>query len=326
MADNEFSLIARHFAPLAAGVAAARGLLDDAAVLTPEPGFDIVITTDALIAGVHFERGWAPETVAAKALGVNLSDLAAMGADAVGYTLALALPAALDDVDGWAAAFARGLGSYGGAFGIALLGGDTVATPGPLTVCITALGRVPSGAALGRAGAEPGHKLFVSGTIGDAALGLRLAQGSLQMATPDDADYLLDRLARPQPRLALGQALRGLASAAIDISDGLCADLGHLARASGLAAAIDWPRVPLSPAARAVGEDAIQSVLGGGDDYELLFAAPAGNAGNVIAAGRECGVAVTEIGALQAGPPGRVVVIGENGTPLPVDRPGYSHF
>ena len=248
---GEFDLIETYFKPLAKGAPGALGLADDAAVLTPTGGHDLVVTQDMLVEGVHFRDTDPAGRVAQKALRVNLSDLAAMGATPVAYLLSLALPAAVDDA--WVAAAAAGLAADQAEFGVHLIGGDTVSTPGPLTLSITALGQTPNGLALRRSGARPGDLVMVSGMIGDACLGLDVLEGGDTTAPgapgAPGADYLVDRYQLPSPRLSLGLALRGLATAAIDISDGLVADLGHLCGASGVGAAVDLGRVPVSPAA-----------------------------------------------------------------------------
>ena len=309
---NEFELIAAHFAPLAAARPGAFGLGDDAATVSVPPGCEVVSTADALVAGVHFRRRESPATVAARALRTNLSDLAAMGAAPHGYMLALALPPDLDEA--WVAAFAAQLARDQAAFDVGLLGGDTVATPGPLTVAVTALGFVRAGRLLRRTGARPGDSLFVSGTIGDAALALNTA----------DADPALwQRFRQPEPRLALGQALAGLATAAIDVSDGLVADVGHLCRASKVAARLDAASVPLSPAARRRidAEPAlIETALTGGDDYELAFTLPPGRR----AALPSLPTPVSRIGSIEAGE--GVVVHGPAGKELIFARDGWRHF
>lgn len=338
---GEFGRIDRYFKPLARGYAGALGLTDDAALIQVPGGHELVVTTDAMVAGVHFLADDPPADIAAKLLRVNLSDLAAMGAVALGYTLVTALPRDLDEA--WLAAFAGGLGADQRRFGVHLIGGDSVSTAGPITLSVTAFGLVPSGRALTRrapaaapaaAGGsdDGGIPIFVTGTIGDAALGLLAVLGRLEEEglEPADRAALVDRLRRPEPRLPLAPGLRDLAVAAIDISDGLIADLGHIAEVSGRAATVQADRVPLSPAARrlvAARPDLLVSVLTGGDDYELLFAAPADRREALAALGRRHGVAITEIGRLDgAGPAGRVAVIDGQGQPLPLTRTGWTHF
>ena len=260
---DEFDLIARYFAPLA-GPQGLK-LLDDAAVFSPRAGYDLVLTADALISGVHFRPQDPPDLIARKALRVNLSDLAAKGAEPVGYLLTIAWPA--DTASNTVEQFAQGLAQDQAEFGITLFGGDTTVGPGPLTISITALGQVPTGRMIRRSGAKPGDLIFVSGTIGDGALGLD---------HPEIAS-LNQRYLLPEPRLALGRFLRGQASASIDISDGLIADAGHIAKASGVCLEIDIDRIPLSPdAANLVATDPshLARALTGGDDYEILFTVP----------------------------------------------------
>ncbi len=236
---GEFELIARYLAPLAEGEPGALGLRDDAAVISPPAGRDLVLAADALVEGVHFLPTDPPGLVARKLLRVNLSDLAAMGARPCGYLMTAAWPKGR--AEAWIADFAAGLARDQEIFGIGLLGGDTTGTPGPLSLSLTAVGTTPSGRRLERGGARAGDSLYVSGTLGDGALGLRVLQGALDGLDTAERDWLIDRYRLPRPRLALGESLlaQGLASAAIDVSDGLVADVGHLAAASGLAARIE---------------------------------------------------------------------------------------
>ncbi len=318
---GEFDRIARFFAPLAAGVPGALGLLDDAALI--EGGGRLAMTTDALVGGVHFVGDEPAALVARKALRVNLSDLAAMGAVPVAYTLALMLPDSCDD--DWLAAFAAGLAEDQAAYGIGLAGGDTVATPGPLAISITALGRVTQ--PVTRGGAQPGDLLCVSGTIGDAALGLEVVQGR-RPASADDARYLADRYRLPQPRTALGAALAGIASAGLDVSDGLVQDVGHIAAVSAAALVIDADRLPLSAAVEAAlraDPAVLDRILGGGDDYELAFTVPPGRRDMVFEVSRATATPVTVIGRVEAGAP-TVRVVDGAGWPIPVARGGWDHF
>lgn len=324
---GEFDLIDRYFAPLAAAAPGAFGLRNDAAVFDPAVGHSVVVTTDAMVEGVHFLPGDPADLVARKLVRVNLSDLAAMGARARGYVLALALPAGFDPP--WVAAFAGGLQVDQDEFGIVLLGGDTVQTPGPLTLALTAIGEVPVGTALTRSGARAGDEVYVSGTIGDGALGLKALRGELAALPAADRAALAERYHLPRPRLALGQALaaRRLATAALDVSDGLVADLGHIAAEAGLAAEVDAPAVPLSGAARsALDSDGglRQAILGGGDDYELLFTAPPGGMAAIAALADELDLPLTRIGRMAAG--AGVRVVDETGAPIPLERAGWSHF
>jgi thiamine-monophosphate kinase len=325
---GEDRLIARFFKPLAR-TPGAYGLTDDVAVFRPPRGHDLVLTTDAIVGGVHFFPDDPADTVARKALRVNLSDLAAKGAIPAGFLLTLALPKAVGER--WLKLFARGLSADAKRFGCPLLGGDTVRTPGPTTVSITAFGKVPSKLMVRRAGAKPGDHVFVSGTIGDAALGLKLRND------PDAArrlkldrkmrDHLADRYLLPQPRNALANAVRKYASAAMDVSDGLAGDLAKLCRVSGVGGEVDVVRIPLSPAARAaVASDPslITTALSGGDDYEILATVPPGKAGKFRAAARAARVPVTEIGRIERGTGTRI--FSEDGRVLAFDRASFSHF
>jgi thiamine-monophosphate kinase len=314
---DEFERIARFFAPLAGP--GALGLKDDVALIDGPGGTHYVLTTDAIVAGVHFLSNDPPRQVARKLLRVNLSDLAAKGAEPVGYLLAMALPASHDDA--WLAAFSQGLAEDQKAFGLALLGGDSVRIDGPAALTVTAIGRVAAGKALLRSGAKAGDILYVSGTLGDAALGLKLLKGELGGMSWALRERLVARYRLPEPRLDLGQGLIGIASAAIDISDGLVADLGHLCEASGVAATIDAARLPLSDAARAAiaGEPTlVAAALAGGDDYEILFAAP-GSAGAKLAS-----LPVTQIGRVVTGR--GVTVVGADGAVITLEKGGYRHF
>jgi thiamine-monophosphate kinase len=315
---GEFELIARYFAPLARGFAGAGGLRSDNAFLAGDARHDLVVKTDMIVMGVHFLADERPELVAARALRVCLSDLAAGGATPYAYQLALSLTSGW--TERWVAGFARGLAADQRRFGIALCGGDTTGTPGPTTISITAFGKVARGKGLGRGGARAGDGLWVSGTIGDGALGLLAARGRLKSA-PLEKRYRL-----PQPRTTLGPRLVGIASATADISDGLLADVGHIADASGLSARLERDRVPLSASARRVlsAEPSLWSnVLGGGDDYELAIAVPARKRAALLAASRAAGVKVTEVGAFARG---SGLVLTASGQPQQVAQGGYVHF
>ncbi|MCK5778446.1 MAG: thiamine-phosphate kinase [Rhodospirillales bacterium] len=271
MAD-EFDIIHRYFAPLTRGDKAAFGLTDDAASIPTRAGFEHVVTTDAIVQGVHFLEDERPENIAHRLCGSNLSDLAAMGARPLGFTLAAAWQKGTGAA--FIEAFATGLGEWVDDFDFPLLGGDTVTTPGPMMFSLTAIGEVEAGKALTRGGAKPGDTVYVSGTIGDGALGLLAAQGNLDGLSDKDADYLKGRFRRPSPRVSTGASLVGTASACIDISDGLVQDLGHIAAASGVSVRIKSDRIPLSKAARAALEadpSLLETILTGGDDYELAF-------------------------------------------------------
>ncbi|MCH8213016.1 MAG: thiamine-phosphate kinase [Proteobacteria bacterium] len=325
--NREFELIARHFAPLSAAEPGAFALTDDAAVLEIEPGRRLVVTTDTMVAGVHFLPENPAGTVAAKLLRVNLSDLAAMGAKPLAYTLSAALPETMED--GWLERFAQALAADQASFQVTLIGGDTVATPGPLTLTLCALGTVAEGRELRRSGARPGDTVYVSGTIGDAALGLAALRGELPGLAPELREALGERYLRPQPRIALGQRLSGLAHAAADISDGLVADLGHICAASGTGATVEAARIPLSPAGRAVLEadaERMTTVLAGGDDYELLFTAPPESADTLAGLSRELDLPLTAIGRIDETKGDGVRVIDENGRRIELVENGYRHF
>jgi thiamine-monophosphate kinase len=316
---SEFALIAKLFAPLATAKAAA-GLKDDVAVLAENARSDLVLKTDAIVEGVHFLKDDPPETVARKALRVNLSDLAAKGADPVGYLMVLARPAHVTDK--WLKAFSAGLKSDQQRFSLSLLGGDTVRMPGPLVIAITAIGRVPKDKAIRRWGAKPGDLVFVTGTIGDAGLGLELLKQKRRSPRGPIEKYRL-----PQPRLAFGRKLRGLASASIDVSDGLLQDLGHIADVSRVCVEIDAVRVPLSRALQtAWGRDerATLRAASAGDDYEIAFTCRPDRAARVRAAARAAKVPVTQIGEITRGK--GVVLLDADGKKIPIGRKGYQHF
>lgn len=327
---GEFELIRRYFAPLASGFPGAFDLADDAAVIAPAPGHELVAKTDAIVGGIHFLPDDPPDLVARKALRVNLSDLAAKGAIARAYLLDLLLPAAATEA--WVAGFAAGLAEDQAAYAIHLIGGDTDRTPGPLAVAVTALGEVPTGAMLRRSGARPGDTIFVTGTIGDGALGLLALRGEVADLAPELRAHLVDRYRLPRPRVALGPKLLGLATAAIDISDGLAADLAHVCAASNVQATVEAPLVPLSPAARLVVEmDAgrLSAVFGGGDDYEILFTAAAAAASELARLARAVDVPITAIGQVSERPAGvhqPVSIVDGRGRPLPLPKRGWTHF
>jgi len=322
----EFALIAKHFAPLA-DTPAALGLADDAALLTPPPGRQLVLSADAMVAGVHFLDNDPADTIARKLLRVNLSDLAAMGAEPLGFLITVALPKGFDSV--WLRGFAAGLMEDRKTYDVPLLGGDTVSTPGPVSLSLTILGHVEPGRALLRRGAAVGEAVWVSGTLGDAALGLRVLQGRLAGLSGRHASFLSDRYRIPEPRLALGRALVGVASAALDVSDGLIQDVGHLARAAGCAAVIEAPALPRSEAAgAALASDSALLTLPaiGGDDYELAFTAPAASEASVRAAAAAAGIVVTQVGRMVAGEPGEVSLLDDSGKAIRLPSAGWSHF
>ena len=311
--SREFDRIARYFAPLAGPEAL--GLADDAAVWRPAPGHEAVLTVDQMIEGVHFLPSDPVDGVARKLLRRNLSDLAAMGAAPAGYLLTFAVPR--EAPEDWFAAFAKGLAADQAEYGIRLFGGDSASTSGPVSLTATLIGTVRQGEALRRDGARPGDALFVTGTIGDAALGLEAARGTLA----DPTGYLTARRLLPSPRTGLN--LAGLAHAVIDISDGLVQDLGHVCRSSGVAAEILAEAVPASSAALAAGPQRLELRLTGGDDYELLIAAPEAAEAGLHAA---CGAArLTRIGRFMPGA-AEVRVLEKDGTPLRFKQAGWSHF
>jgi len=327
MASGEDSLIARYFGPLATA-AGAFGLTDDAAILSTS-GNDLVVTTDAIVEGVHFLADDPPDTIARKALRVNLSDLAAKGATPSGFVLTLALREASD---AWLAPFATALGEDAQLFGCALLGGDTVSTPGPTMISITAFGLVPAGRMVRRRGAQPGDRVMVTGSIGDAALGLDvLKAGPVAAALAGDAAaraMLIQRYRVPQPRVALASAIRDLASAAMDVSDGLAGDLAKLCAVSQVSAVIDVPGIPLSAVAAGLlgqGVIGIKAVVAGGDDYEVLCAIPEARLEAFTDAAARAGVPVSSIGTVIAGaaPPR---FLDAQGGEISLSRLSYSHF
>ncbi|MEW6639956.1 MAG: thiamine-phosphate kinase [Pseudomonadota bacterium] len=325
--SGEDSLIARYFRPLATDPGAFN-LIDDAAVLAAG-GDDLVVTTDAVVEGVHFLPFDPPDTVARKALRVNLSDLAAKGAEPAGFVLTLALRQA---ADAWLAPFAAALGEDAQTFGCPVLGGDTVSTPGPLMISITAFGRLPRGRMVRRDTARAGDRIFVSGTIGDAALGLDVLRGGKSAAVlagnPAATALLAARYRVPQPRSALARAVREHASAAMDVSDGLAGDLAKLCAASAVSAQVEVEAVPLSAPARTVlsaGAAGLETILSGGDDYEILCTVPAARCAAFTAAAAAAGVAVTAIGTVRAGATPPVFVDGQ-GAPIVLSRLSYSHF
>ena len=323
----EDRLIARYFRPLARHPGAF-GLVDDAAVIAPPPGCDVVLTTDGVISGVHVFPDDRPDAIGRKALRMNLSDLAAKGATPLGFLLSLALPSTIDEA--WLAAFAGGLGEDAERYGCPLLGGDTDRTPGPMSVSIAAFGAVPHGKMVQRSTAKPGDLIIVSGTIGDAALGvlLRRDQNLAKRWRLSEAmsSHLKQRYLLPEPRNALAAAVLQNAAAAMDVSDGLAGDLAKLCRASGVAAAVDVARVPFSAAVGAAvpaEPAALATALTGGDDYEIVLTLAPEKFSSFRAAAKAVGVPVTEIGLVTAGEGARFV---RDGKTLTFARPSYSHF
>lgn len=326
---TEEELIRTIFAPLAQGFPGALGLKDDCALLTPAEGHDLVLTTDAIAEGVHFFADDAADDIAWKALAVNISDLAAKGAKPVCYLLSVAFPDAPPRE--WLVSFAKGLRAAHDRFGIQLAGGDTDRRPGPMAFTITAIGDVPRGEMVPRAGAKAGDLLYVTGVLGSGAVGLCLrrrdAFGASLALDEAARSRLLHRYLRPEPRLEMSAALRLHARAAMDISDGLIKDLGRLAEAAGLAGRIDGPRVPLDPALGALASDRprlLELALTGGDDYEILAAVAPEKADAFESAASACGVAVARIGTLTAGT--GVTVLDAKGEPVIFSRTGWDHF
>ena len=317
---SEFELIARYFdRPQAPDNVVKLGVGDDCALLAPPPGQTLAISTDMLVEGRHFFAGADPEKLGHKALAVNLSDLAAMGAKPVAFTLALALPSADEN---WLAGFARGLFALADAEGIRLIGGDT--TRGPLNLCITVMGSVPVDEALRRDAAKNGDDLWVSGTLGDARLALEVLQGKLTL-TPALLSLAEERLHRPTPRCALGMALRGIAHAAIDVSDGLLGDLGHLLVRSQLGAEIDAASLPAGPAlSQQPADKQTDYMLNGGDDYELCFTAPPAQRDAVLSAAASVNTPITRIGRLKLG--AGIQILDAAGKSLPFTSQSFDHF
>ncbi|MEW6313546.1 MAG: thiamine-phosphate kinase [Pseudomonadota bacterium] len=315
---SEFDMIRRYFTHAAPH--AVLGVGDDAALIRPAPDKELAVSTDMLLAGTHFFPDADAYQLGHKALAVNLSDMAAMGATPRWVTLALALPAA---DEAWLGAFSRGFMELAAAFEVDLIGGDT--TRGPLAVCVQIMGEVLAGQALRRSGAQPGDEIWVSGTLGDAALGLAALRGEIQL---DEAELAacLPALHRPVPRVALGQALLGLAHSAIDVSDGLCADLGHILETSGVGAMIEFAVLPKSAVLqRHLAEPAaLRALLAGGDDYELCFTAPRDARKTLLELSRKSGVTLTRIGRIEAGQGLRVLDF--SGAPMQIAEGGFDHF
>lgn len=324
---GEFELIERYFAPLAAQAPGALNLRDDVCTIAPPPGHDLVLTVDALTAGVHFLRDDPPDLIARKMLRVNLSDLAGKGAKPLGYLMTTAFDSAIDEA--WIARFTAGLAKDQAEFGIALLGGDTTATPGPLSLTATLIGTVPSGRALRRTGARPGDRILVTGTIGDGYFGLAASRNELDHLPLADLAFLVERYRLPRPRVAFGQALieHGLGHAAMDVSDGLAADLRHMCEASGCGAEVAMPKVPVSPAVAELLADTpdwMISAVAGGDDYEVLLAAPEGQVASILDLGRRTATTVTEIGVFTMSK--EVVFKDSDNRPVALPKAGFTHF
>ena len=322
---GEFDIIAQYFAPLAADAPGALGLQDDAAVISLSNQEQLITTTDTMIAGVHFFDDAAPEEIASKLLAINVSDLAAMGASPMGYLLAAAFTSAIDDT--WLAGFVARLGEDQHWYGMHLLGGDTVSTPGPLTLTITALGRIVKDQVLTRSAAQPGDQVYVSGTIGDSALGLALLKHEISAIDDQQRQALIDRYRRPQPRFELGQRLFGVAHAVTDVSDGLVADLNNICESSGVGAVLKTHRVPLSEAASAIVEanaSLMTTMLTGGDDYELIFTAPGESVDEIDVIARELNLNISHIGDITDGH--SVTVFDAENQKIDLETIGYQHF
>jgi len=323
LTSGEFELIARYFKPLASADAPAFGLGDDAAVFSPPENKDLVMTKDALVAGVHFFADDAPDLVARKAVRVNISDLAAMGAMPYGYLLALAIPKEMKNIDDWVSKFARGLAQDQEKFNWSLIGGDTVSTTGPLSLSVTAIGTVERGCALKRAGAQAGDQIYVSGSLGDSALGLAFLKGEIE----GEGAALIKRYQIPEPRTELGAKLFGIATAAMDISDGLAGDLGHICEQSDLGAIIYENSLPLSKAAGKVLERycAYKDLIWrGGDDYELLFTAPVDQEKSIEQLAVELDLRITNIGHMTVEKD--LIIVDKAGKNRMFDKQGYQHF
>ena len=322
---DEFQRIQRFFAPLSQGYAGALALRDDAALIDLAAGERLVVTADALVEGVHFLPEDSPDLIARKALRVNLSDLAAKGAVPIAYVQTVALRA--ETSEDWLARYARGLAEDQARYGVHLIGGDSVLTPGPINISFTAFGRVGTADMIRRAGARPGDRVYVTGSLGDSALGLMALYGRIKGLEASARSFLVDRYRLPQPRVGLGPRLVGHATAGLDVSDGLVADLGHLCTASGVGAVVDVGRVPLSPAASAAfSRDTrlLAAMLTSGDDYELLFTAAADASQILTGLAAEFDVPISEIGYIVDGT--GVTVRDPQGRPMTFERAGYRHF
>jgi thiamine-monophosphate kinase len=327
---GEFDLIARYFAPIAESFPGALGLKDDVALIDTPAGRRIVATMDAMVAGVHFLADDPPDTVARKIMRVNLSDLAAKGAEPYACLMAISLPANLDEA--WLQGFAKGLAADAAEFSMPLIGGDTTATPGPLTLSLTALGLVGDGRGreagpVLRSGAKAGDRIFVSGTIGDGILGLQASRGQHAELADSLRDYLIGRYRLPNPRVTLGRRLAEVAHAAADISDGLLADLGHICKASGVGAEIQAALVPMSEAAQilvARDPSLLSALLSGGDDYEVVFTADPADSDRIAAIAQEVGTPVTGIGFIVGGD--KVEVTDARAMDIVLRVAGYRHF
>lgn len=316
--SSEFDLIKKHFTRPARN--AVLGVGDDCALVSVSHGMDLAVSTDTMVSGTHFFPDVDPETLGHKALAVNLSDMAAMGAMPYWSTLALTMPEVNDE---WLAKFSKGFFDLAEEFNVSLIGGDT--TRGPLSLTVTIMGEVPAGAALRRSGARVGNDIWVSGNLGDAALAVAHRRGRIKLTEGDYMEVAM-RLYEPTPRVNLGQALRGLATSAIDISDGLLGDLGHICALSGVGAVVEGDRLPVSETgAKYVDSRAgLTAVVAGGDDYELCFTAPAGARDSIEDLVNMLGVPLSRIGEIRAGK--GVSLVAADGRPIPVDAEGFDNF
>lgn len=324
---GEFALIERYLAPLAATAEGAFGLKNDAAVLDIAPDERLVVTVDCMVAGRHFLADDPPDSIGQKLLRVSLSDLAAMGAAPVSYLLSASWPS--DTQEDWVAAFCEGLARDQVAFDVALVGGDTTTTPGPMTLSLTAFGRVQGDKVLDRASLQPGQDLYLSGTLGDAFLGLQVLQGRIEGLSPAAREGLVSRYRRPEPRLALGRALltEGLAESALDVSDGLAADLDHLLEASGVGAELRLEAIPLSAAAEeglARWGEGPEVLVSGGDDYELLFAAPPDRRAQLARLSKALSLPISRIGHVKA--EAGLAVLDADSRQVSLKMTGWTHF
>ena len=322
---TEFDRIDRWFRPLCADHAGALNLTDDGAIVSIESGLEVVVTSDAMVESVHFLPQDPPQDIGYKLLAVNLSDLAAMGADPLGYTLNIIVSSERIG-ESWFEEFSHGLGQAQERYGVTLLGGDSVGSDGPVTLSITAMGVVPRGQALTRRASSRSDQIFVTGTLGDAAIGLAIAQGQFSDLDPNDRAYVLKRLRRPVPRVNVGSRLRRIASAAIDISDGLVADLGHICGLSECGAIVRSDLLPLSSVVRGlvhIDPDLLPRLITHGDDYELLFTASESMRSQIARIAAETDCSITEIGSLQPEP--TVTVLDRNALPLSFKQHGWIH-
>jgi len=318
---SEFSIIEKFFAPLTDKDPLAFALKDDAAIIHPARGMDLVVTVDGMVAGIHFLQDDPPEEIARKLLRVNMSDLAAKGAEPLSYVLTCAWPR--NHSADWIERFAQGLAKDQQCFGVHLIGGDTVATEGPLTLSLTAFGQVRAGQMIKRSGALPGDLVYVSGSIGGGAAGLRVARGELSEIDEAGRGVLLQHYRLPEPRLSLGRRLQGLAHACADVSDGLLADAAHVGEASGVKMVINLEAVPFLTQAVSAGLDK-RALITGGDDYELLFTLAEDAAGEISTVAAETGVALTAIGRVETGE--GVCLYDDQGREIEMRQTGYKHF